>query len=130
MRLTISTAYPAGEARDEINEGPGSLAEGDSSTYDWKMYPENPSGYKFDGVIYRRSEIKLSDITVGVSNTYLLGEKYRFTHRTAPAIATTLGIDTEPVRRAYQRLYRAPIESIFAAHLSPLQQLQWVQLDQ
>jgi amino acid permease len=58
---------------------------------------------------------------------HVLGEKYRFTPRTAPAIATTLGVDTEPVRRAYQRLYRAPIESIFAAHLSPLQQLQWVQ---
>lgn len=74
--LTVSTAYPAGEPRDEINAGPGSLTEGDGSTYDWKMYPENPSGYKFNGVIYRRSEVKLSDITAGVSNTYLLGEKY------------------------------------------------------
>jgi prepilin-type processing-associated H-X9-DG protein len=74
--LTISTAYPAGEPRDEIDQGPGSLAQGDNPTYDWKLYPENPSGYKFNGVIYRRSEVKLSDITAGVSNTYLLGEKY------------------------------------------------------
>jgi prepilin-type N-terminal cleavage/methylation domain-containing protein len=55
---------------DEFYTGPASLAEGDAPNYPW------PSTDGLSGVIFQRSEIKLTDIPHGTSNTYLLGEKY------------------------------------------------------
>src|SRR5262249_37613414 len=43
---------------------------GDDANYPW------PSTDALSGVIFQRSEIKLTDVTRGSSNTYLLGEKY------------------------------------------------------
>jgi prepilin-type N-terminal cleavage/methylation domain-containing protein len=55
---------------DEFYPGPGSLAEGDLLSYPW------PSTAGLTGVIFQRSEVKLTDVPHGTSNTYLLGEKY------------------------------------------------------
>jgi prepilin-type N-terminal cleavage/methylation domain-containing protein/prepilin-type processing-associated H-X9-DG protein len=55
---------------DEFYPGPASLAEGDDPNYGW------PSTDNLTGVIFQRSEIRLTDIRHGTSNTYLLGEKY------------------------------------------------------
>jgi len=54
-----------------------------------------------------------------------LGEKYRFTHETAPGIREAMGLDDAPVRQAYRRLYGQPIESIFAARATPGERLRW-----
>ena len=60
--------------------GPNSLAEFaqvDAGTYDWTAIETNAKGQPSDnGVIYRRSEVKIRDITDGTSTTYLAGEKY------------------------------------------------------
>lgn len=50
---------------------PGSLAEGDSETFNW--HPEIVK--TIHGVIYVRSEITMARISDGTSITYLLGEK-------------------------------------------------------
>jgi prepilin-type processing-associated H-X9-DG protein len=55
---------------------PVPYATGDSPGYQW-----NQSGYPyrdnfFTGVSFRRSEIKMCEITDGTSCTYMLGEKY------------------------------------------------------
>ncbi len=55
---------------NEIDGGPTSLAQGDNSTYNWGNLAQ------FNGVIYRRSQIRLVDVTSGTSNTYMVGEKY------------------------------------------------------
>ncbi len=61
---------------NEINAGPSSLSEGDRWTFnDW--FPNtHATTLHPTGVIYRRSEIRIADVTNGMSNTYLIGEKY------------------------------------------------------
>jgi prepilin-type N-terminal cleavage/methylation domain-containing protein/prepilin-type processing-associated H-X9-DG protein len=55
---------------DEFSPGPPDLATGDSPTYGWT----DTTG--LSGVIFQRSELSLTDITHGASNTFLIGEKY------------------------------------------------------
>jgi integrase len=51
-------------------EGPTTLADGDRPNYPWiKLDVET-------GIVFQRSTIRPSDITDGLSKTYLLGEKY------------------------------------------------------
>jgi prepilin-type N-terminal cleavage/methylation domain-containing protein len=57
-------------AEDSVWEGPLTLAEGDSGQYPWS----NPA--KLTGVCYQRSEVQPAMITDGLSQTYLIGEKY------------------------------------------------------
>ena len=58
------------QSADELYGGPSSLAQGDSPSYGW------PNNSKFNGVVFQRSLIRLTDITRGTSNTYMIGEKY------------------------------------------------------
>src|SRR5713101_3257511 len=57
---------------------------------------------------------------------HLLGEKYDFTFQAVPGIRATLGLDQEAVQGAYQRLYRHPLETIFASRTSLFSRLRWV----
>jgi hypothetical protein len=50
-------------------EGPASLAEGDGPTFDWS------AASKCTGVIVPRTPVSARQVTDGLSNTYLLGEK-------------------------------------------------------
>jgi len=58
------------QAADEIFGGPSSLAQGLDPAYVWS----NTSN--FTGVVFQRSTIRMTDITSGSSNVYLVGEKY------------------------------------------------------
>jgi amino acid permease len=54
-----------------------------------------------------------------------LGKKYRFTYQDVPGIRRALGLDDAEVRRAYRRLYRQPLEQIFASRVSLTDRLRW-----
>jgi amino acid permease/predicted transcriptional regulator len=54
-----------------------------------------------------------------------LGKKYRFTYQDAAGIRRALGLDDPQVRRAYRRLYRQPLQEIFAARVAPTDRLRW-----
>jgi amino acid permease len=56
---------------------------------------------------------------------HLLGRKYNFTYRAVPGIRAALGLDEEAVRRAYRRLYREPLETIYAPRITPVDRLRW-----
>jgi amino acid permease len=54
-----------------------------------------------------------------------LGQKYRFTYQDAAGIRRALGLDDPEVRRAYRRLYRQPLQEIFASRVGPADRLRW-----
>ena len=54
-----------------------------------------------------------------------LGKKYRFTYRDTPGIRQALALDNPEVRQAYRRLYRRPLDEIFASRVPPVDRLRW-----
>jgi prepilin-type N-terminal cleavage/methylation domain-containing protein/prepilin-type processing-associated H-X9-DG protein len=55
---------------DEFFPGPASLAQGDAPNYPW------PDVSSCTGLIFQRSEIRLTAVLRGTSNVYLVGERY------------------------------------------------------
>jgi prepilin-type processing-associated H-X9-DG protein len=55
---------------NEIDGGPSTAAQGDNPTYNWG------NTNQYDGILFRRSQVKIAQITRGTSNVYLVGEKY------------------------------------------------------
>jgi prepilin-type N-terminal cleavage/methylation domain-containing protein/prepilin-type processing-associated H-X9-DG protein len=58
------------QAADEIYGGPASLAQGQSPNYAW------PSTGGYTGIIFQRSKVRMTDVTRGTSNVFMVGDKY------------------------------------------------------
>ena len=70
-------AINAGCSYNQWGGGPGSYADGLSSTYGWQIFTGvNGTDPGLDGVCYVRSTVKLKEIIDGLSHTYLVAEKY------------------------------------------------------
>jgi amino acid permease len=55
-----------------------------------------------------------------------LGEKYRFTAAAVPRIRAALGLADPAVGEAYQRLYRQPLDTIFARRAGAAERMRWM----
>ncbi|HUE72090.1 MAG TPA: DUF1559 domain-containing protein [Pirellulaceae bacterium] len=69
-------ANAGGQLRCEIEgfSGPPSLSYGDSPNYPWPQVTDHT------GICFLRSEIASAEVTGGMSNTYLVGEKHLYVH--------------------------------------------------
>ncbi len=54
-----------------------------------------------------------------------LGTKYALTVNQVPALREALGLDSEPVQQAYQRLYRQPIDSLYTTRPTLGSRVRW-----
>jgi prepilin-type processing-associated H-X9-DG protein len=69
-----ATGAAVANADDQQNAGPTTLAQGDATSPNfWNQSPYNE---KYTGVFWDRSQVKITDITGGTSNVFLIGEKY------------------------------------------------------
>ncbi len=55
---------------------PQTYAQADSGNFQWRDTTDPKTGFWHSGVMYYRSEIRLAEITDGLTHTYLVGEKY------------------------------------------------------
>jgi amino acid permease len=56
---------------------------------------------------------------------HLLGTKYPFTQQAVPGLRSALGLDTESVQQAYQRLYGTPLAAIYAPRVRLRDRVRW-----
>ncbi|MFN8444098.1 MAG: hypothetical protein U0175_25170 [Caldilineaceae bacterium] len=63
--------------------------------------------------------------TIRATLAHLLGQKYRFTAQTTPALSAALGLADEAVQQTYQRLYQQPVSAIYAPEVSGWEALRW-----
>jgi amino acid permease len=66
-----------------------------------------------------------ADPGVRAAVAHLLGGKYRFTQAQTPGLRAALGLDTQPVREAYERQQKRPIESIYVPQMTGGERLRW-----
>lgn len=91
-------AINGGDEYEVTIGGPASLAEGDSSTFSW------PDTSQINGVCFTRSKLGWRDITDGMSQVYLIGEKRVSTSHYSDAFdrgfdeSPFCGIDVDIVR--------------------------------
>jgi hypothetical protein len=57
---------------------------------------------------------------------HLLGQKYSLTAREVPGIRAALGLDTTAVQRAYERLYHAPLATLYVLRPTLGERLRWL----
>ncbi len=63
-------AVNEGDFITDTREGPDTLQEGDSGRYQWR------DTSRASGICYQRSEVRMASVRDGLSQTYLIGEKY------------------------------------------------------
>jgi amino acid permease len=54
-----------------------------------------------------------------------ISEKFRFRYQDVPALRKALGLDTDRVKQAYERLFQKPIDSIFASRIAFSEKTRW-----
>ncbi len=67
-----------------------------------------------------------SDDTQRAALAKKLGEKYQFRRQDVPALSQALGLDTDGVKRAYERLFQKPVTSIFASSIPVSENIRWL----
>ncbi|MFN8458239.1 MAG: hypothetical protein U0401_26910 [Anaerolineae bacterium] len=65
------------------------------------------------------------DAAIRATVAHLLANNYRFTYAAVPGVRLALGLDSEPVQQAYQRLYNQPLSTIYIPHPTWGDQWRW-----
>jgi len=55
-----------------------------------------------------------------------LAEKFRFRYQDVPALRKALGLDTDAVKQAYERLLQTPIDSIYTSSIPVSERIRWL----
>lgn len=53
-------------------------------------------------------------------------DKFRFRRQDAPALQKALGLDTDGVKQAYERLFQKPIDSIYVTNIPVSEKIRWL----
>src|SRR5919201_1800901 len=56
---------------------------------------------------------------------HLIGQKYRVARQNTPGLRAALGLDDEPVARAFQQQFGKPLDSIYVQRLLAIDRLRW-----
>jgi amino acid permease len=54
-----------------------------------------------------------------------ISQKYRFRYQDVPSLRNTLGLESGPVKYAYQILFQSSIDSIYVTNVSTVEQIRW-----
>jgi prepilin-type N-terminal cleavage/methylation domain-containing protein len=108
MARTDYAANTGDQQSPEINGGPDSLAQADSNGFNWGNLAA------LTGVIYRRSELRLTDIKKGTTNCYMVGEKFLYRDRYTTGLD---GGDNENMFTGYNNdvgrtTFRIPLQDV------------------
>ena len=66
-----------------------------------------------------------ADANLRAALTLRISDKYLFTLHAVPALRQALGLNTPPVRQAYETMYAQPLATIYAPTISRLDHLRW-----
>jgi prepilin-type N-terminal cleavage/methylation domain-containing protein/prepilin-type processing-associated H-X9-DG protein len=107
-------AINGGELYISIGPGPSSLQQGDGGAF---VFPAQSLS---TGICYTRSKFRVTDVSDGLSHTYLIGEKYlgKEYYRTGTSIGDDQGAF---VSDEFDSLRWAAVGPTSAAYLGPLQ---------
>lgn len=67
-----------------------------------------------------------SDDTQRAALAKKLAEKYHFRHQDVPVLRKALGLDTDGVKQAYERLFQKPIDSIYTSNIPVSEKTRWL----
>lgn len=104
--LRAPRAFLAAIAQGRAELPPPTIQEIERYADDWAMLvPDNP--------------------TIRATLAHLFGQKYAVPAQTAPGLRAALGVESDAVQQAYQRLYQQPISTIFAPQVNWWEQMRW-----
>jgi amino acid permease len=87
--------------------------------------PLRPTVQNLEQYAARWADLVPENAGLRAAIAHLLGHKYELPQQSVSHIRAMLGLDTDPVRRAYQRQYGRPLESIYAPRMRLFDRLRW-----
>jgi amino acid permease len=88
--------------------------------------PLNPTVQDIERFAPEWASLVPSDDTQHAALAKKFTEKYHFRYQDVPEMRKALGLDTDVVKQAYERLLHAPIDSIYASSIPLSEQIRWL----
>lgn len=88
--------------------------------------PLQPSIQDIERFAPEWSSLVPTDETQRAALAKKLSEKFRFRYQDVPVMRKALGLDTNGVKQAYERLFQKPIDSIYVANTTLSEKIRWL----